>query len=123
MSIYVPSTHIMSELRCHGNLLTSSKTAKPIFRFLWVIFFIIRHNLSLPHEVHSEWRISLRVFTGDLLLPCGIAFILLYLIISKPSIFACSSFSRVSHLPCYSKCKELLILHNHINSALTLISN
>ena len=71
----------MSELRCHGNLLTSSKTAPlclkqvlivrtkiildrktrflTIFRFLglWVIFFIIQHDLSLPHEIHSEWRI------------------------------------------------------------------
>ena len=95
MSIYVPSNHIMSELRCYGNLLTSSKAVPlclrqvlivrmsiiqisdrytiflTISRFLWVIFFIICHNLSLPCEIDSEWRISL---AGDFSLPCGIAF-------------------------------------------------
>ena len=37
-------------------------------------FLIIRYKLSLPCCIHSEWRISLRFFAGDLSLPCGIAF-------------------------------------------------
>ena len=39
-------------------------------------FLIIRHDLSLPCFKHSEWRISLQFFAGNLLLPCGIAFII-----------------------------------------------
>ena len=35
--LYVPSNHIMSELRCHGNLLTSSKTAPLCLRQVMVV--------------------------------------------------------------------------------------
>ena len=75
---YVPNNHIISELRCHGNLLTSPKTAPLCLRQVLVvriIFFIICHDLALPCGIHSEWRISLRFFAGDLSLPCGIALI------------------------------------------------
>ena len=98
MSIYVQSHQIISELRCHRNLLTSSKAVPlclkqvlvvrtsliqisgtwtsflTILRFLCVILFIICHDLTLPCGIHSEWRISLRFFSGDFSLPCGIAF-------------------------------------------------
>ena len=77
MSIYVPSNHIISELRCHGNLSTSSKTAPlclrqvlvvrtsliqisdtrtsvlTILRFLCVIFFIICHDFN-PSVWHTQ---------------------------------------------------------------------
>ena len=36
-------------------------------------FLIIRHDFLLPCCIHNEWRISLRFFAGELLLPCGIA--------------------------------------------------
>ena len=90
----LPSNIIMSELRCHGNLLMSSKTVPLrqvlvvrtsiiqisdtltsflLLRFLWVIFFIICHHLSLPCGIHSKWRISLRFLSGDFSLPLGIS--------------------------------------------------
>ena len=34
---YVPSSNIMSELRCHGNLLTSSKTTPLCLRQVLVV--------------------------------------------------------------------------------------
>ena len=75
MSIYVQSNQIISELRCHRDLLTSSKTVPlclkqilvvrtsliqisdtrtsflTILRFLCVIFFIICHDFN-----HSVWH-------------------------------------------------------------------
>ena len=36
-------------------------------------FLIIRHDLSLMCCKHSEWRILLRFFAGNLSLLCGIA--------------------------------------------------
>ena len=77
MSIYVQSNQIISELRCHRNLLTSSKTVPlclkqvlvvrtsliqisdtrtsflTILRFLCVIFFIICHNFN-PSVWHTQ---------------------------------------------------------------------
>ena len=77
MSIYVQSNQIISELRCHRNLLTSSKTAPlclkqflvvrtsliqishtrtsilTILRFLCVIFFIICHDFN-PSVWHTQ---------------------------------------------------------------------
>ena len=77
MSIYVQSNKIISELRCHRNLLTSSKTVPlclkqilvvrtsiiqisdtrtsflTILRFLCVIFFIICHDYN-----PSVWHIQ-----------------------------------------------------------------
>ena len=37
MSIYVLSNHIIPELRCHGNLLTSTKTAPLCLRQILVV--------------------------------------------------------------------------------------
>ena len=95
----------MSELRCHGNLLTSPKTAPLCSRQVLVVrmsiiqisdrgtsffnniqvfmghFLIIRHDLSLPYCIHSESRISLRFFSGDLSLPCGIALTMIKVLI------------------------------------------
>ena len=77
MSIYVQSNQIISELRCHRNLLTSSKTVAlclkevlvvrtsviqisdirtsflTILRFLCVIFFIICHDFN-PFVWHTQ---------------------------------------------------------------------
>ena len=77
MSIYVQSNQIISELRCHRNLLTSSKTVPlclkqvlvvrtsliqisdtrtsflTILRFLCVIFFIICHDFN-PSVWHTQ---------------------------------------------------------------------
>ena len=77
MSIYVQSNQIISELRCHRKLLTSSKTVPlclkqilvvrtsiiqisdtrtsfvTILRFLCVIFFIICHNFN-PSVWHTQ---------------------------------------------------------------------
>ena len=77
MSIYVQSNQIISELHCHRNLLTSSKTVPlclkqvlvvrksliqifdtrtsflTILRFLCVIFFIICHDFN-PSMWHTQ---------------------------------------------------------------------
>ena len=77
MSIYVQSNQIISELRCHRNLLTSSKAVPlclnqvlsvrtsliqisgtwtsflTILRFLCVIFFIICHDFN-PSVWHTQ---------------------------------------------------------------------
>ena len=77
MSIYVQSNQIISELRCHRNLLTSSKTVAlylkevlvvrtsviqisdirtsflTILRFLCVIFYIICHDFN-PFVWHTQ---------------------------------------------------------------------
>ena len=77
MSIYVQSNQIISELRCHRNLLTSSKAVPlylkqvlvvrtsviqisdtrisflTILRFLCVIFFIIFHDFN-PSVWHTQ---------------------------------------------------------------------
>ena len=77
MSVYVQSNQIISELRCHRNLLTSSKTVHlclkqvlvvrtsliqisdtgtsflTILRFLCVIFFIICHDFN-PSVWHTQ---------------------------------------------------------------------
>ena len=77
MSIYVQSNQIISELRCHRNLSTSSKTVPlclkqvlvvrtsliqtsdtrtsflTILRFLYVIFFIICHDFN-PSVWHTQ---------------------------------------------------------------------
>ena len=59
INFYVPNNHIISELPCHGNLLTSPKTAPLCLRQVLVV------RMSI---------IQISFFAGDLSLPCGMAF-------------------------------------------------
>ena len=97
MSIYLQSNQIISELRCHRNLLTSSKTVplclkqvlvvktsliqyptkelvfSTILRFLCVSFFKICHDFN-PSVWHTQRMTNfVTIFSGDFSLPCGIA--------------------------------------------------
>ena len=94
---YVQSNQIISELPCHRNLSTSSKTVPlclkqilvvrtsiiqisdtrtsflTILRFLCVIFFIICHDFN-PSVWHTQGMTNfVTIFHGDFSLPCGIA--------------------------------------------------
>ena len=49
--MYVPSSNIMSELRCHGNLLMSSKTAPLCLRQVLVVRMSIKLRPMVPIQV------------------------------------------------------------------------
>ena len=62
MSIYVPSNHIMSELRCNENLLTSSKTAPLCLRQV----LVVRMSIQISDRGTSFFD-NIQVFLGHFL--------------------------------------------------------
>ena len=66
MSIYVPSNSIMSELRCHGNLLTSSKTAPLCLRQV----LVVRMSIIPISDRWTSFFNNIQVFMGHFLIIC-----------------------------------------------------
>ena len=63
MSIYVPNNHIISELRCHGNHLTSSKTAPLCLRQV----FVVRMYIIQISDRGTSFLDNIQVFMGHFL--------------------------------------------------------
>ena len=63
MSIYVPNNHIISELRCHGNLLTSSKTAFLCLRQV----LVVRMSIIQISDRSTSFFDNIQVFMGHFL--------------------------------------------------------
>ena len=59
MSIYVPNNHNISELCCHGNLLTSSKTAPLCLRQVLVVKAMPHGSEKSPEKNRNEIHHSL----------------------------------------------------------------